>query len=401
MARALRDHARVNASVRLFTIAGIPVSVHASWLAIYALIAWTLAAGYFPRVLPELGTVVAWTYGLLAALALFASVLVHELAHAVVAVAHGLRVRGITLLLFGGVAHMEEEPPTARVEALVAAAGPLASFVIAATLWGARTMGLAGAGAAGAIADYLVAVNVAVGAFNLIPGFPLDGGRLLRAFLWRWNGSLARATYLASRAGVACAALLMAWGAIQMLGGALVSGLWMVLIGLFLRSAANAGYSQVALRRALDGMPVSEIMARDVVAVASDTTVAELAERFWAHHHTTFPVMRGTTVAGIASLADLEQVPREQWTLRRVHDVMRPLDEALTARPTDTVFEALERATTNGVGRLAVIDGGRLVGYLSLKDITHALALRGLARPPGAPGSGRDAARPPSLRRVA
>jgi Zn-dependent protease len=400
MARALRRHARVKATVTLFNVGSIPISVHASWVAIFALIAWTLATGYFPRALPELGTVAAWTYGMVAALALFASVLVHELAHAAVAIAHGLRVRGITLLLFGGVAHMEEEPPTARAEALVAAAGPLASFTIAATLWAARAAGLVGAGVPGAIADYLMAINVAVGAFNLIPGFPLDGGRLLRALLWRWHGSLSRATYLAGRAGVACAMLFIGWGLIQMLGGALVSGVWLVLIGLFLRSAAKAGSSQVALRQILDRLPISAIMTREVVGVPSDATLAELVDRFWAHHHTTVPVLRGSAVIGIASLAELEHVPREQWTLIRVHDVMRPLDGSLVASPTDSAFVALERATTNGVGRLVVVEEGRLLGYVSLKDITHALTLRGAGRAAEA-GAIHDAGAPPHLRRVA
>ena len=391
----------MNATVQLFKVGRIPIAVHASWLAVYALITWTLAVGYFPRVMPDLGAAASWTYGLVAALLLFASVLVHELSHAVVAIAHGLGVRGITLHIFGGVAEMEDEPRTARAEALIAAAGPVASFAIAALLWGARAAGLVGAGWIAAIADYLIAVNVAVGVFNLIPGVPLDGGRLLRALLWRWSGSLSRATYLASRAGVACSVALMLWGGLQMLGGSFVSGLWLVLIGLFLQSAANAGYSQVAVRQALDRLPVSAIMTRDVVSVAADETIGELVDRFWAHHFTTFPVLHHGAVVGVASLAHVQQVPREQWMLTRVRDVMRPLDDSLTARPGDSVFRALERATANGVGRLAVIDGGRFVGYLSLKDITHALALRGLGQAARGATVVPDAVRPPRLRRVA
>jgi Zn-dependent protease/CBS domain-containing protein len=388
----------MGATVRLFTIGGIPIFVHASWLAIYVLITWTLAVGYFPRVLPELGQAAYWMHGLVAALLLFVSVLVHELAHSVVATAHGLSVRVITLHVFGGVSHLEDEAPTPRAEALIAVAGPLASFAIAAVLWGVRAGGLANGGSTGAIAGYLFTVNVLVGVFNLIPGFPLDGGRLLRALLWHWKGSLPRATYLASRVGVGFALALMALGVAQMFAGAFVSGMWLVLIGLFLQNAANASYAQIGLREALDRLPVREIMARDVVVVGPDDTVATLVDRFWDHHVASFPVVEGDRVVGIAGIAALQRVPREQWPLLRVRDIMRPLDETLTVRPTDTAFRALERASANGLGRLAVVDADRLVGYLSMQDITHVLALRGL---------GQDAAsrvlapRPPSLRRAA
>jgi Zn-dependent protease/CBS domain-containing protein len=389
----------MGATVRLFKIAGIPIEVHASWLAIYALITWTLAVGYFPRMLPELEPAAYWIHGLVAALLLFASVLVHELAHSLVARTYGLAVRGITLHVFGGVSHLEDEPPTPRAEALIAAAGPLTSFAIAVALWGVRASWLAPATSAGAVAGYLVTVNVLVGAFNLIPGFPLDGGRLLRAVLWRWKGSLPHATYLASRVGVVFAFALMAWGVSAMFTGALVSGMWLVLIGLFLQNAANASYAQIALREALGRLPVDRIMARDVVAVRPDETVADLVDRFWEHHVASFPVVDGDRVLGIASVAQVQQVAREQWPLLRVADIMRPLDESLTVHPGDTALRALERASANDLGRLAVVEGTRLVGYLSTQDITHVLALQGLGRD-GARRRPRGA-RPSGMRRAA
>jgi Zn-dependent protease/CBS domain-containing protein len=368
----------MGATVRLFKIAGIPIDVHASWLAIYALITWTLAVGYFPRVLPDLAPAAYWIHGLVAALLLFASVLVHELSHSLVATTYGLAVRGITLHVFGGVSHLEDEPPSPRAEAFIAAAGPLASFAIAAALWAVHATGLAGAGSAAAIAGYLVTVNLLVGVFNLIPGFPLDGGRLLRAILWRWKGSLPHATYLASRVGVAFAFTLMAWGVYAMFTGAVVSGMWLVLIGLFLQNAANASYAQIALREALGRLAVDRIMARDVVTVQPDETVTDLVDRFWEHHVASFPVLDGGRVVGIASVGQVKQLTREQWPLLRVRDIMRPLDETLVVRPSDTVLRALERASANGLGRLAVIENDRLVGYLSTQDITHVLALQGL-----------------------
>ena len=376
----------MGATVRLFKIGRIPIFVHASWVVIFALITWTLAVGYFPQALPELGPAQYWMHGLIAALLLFVSVLVHELAHSLVATAHGLTVRGITLHVFGGVSHLEDEAPTPRAEALIAAAGPLASFGIAAVLWGLRAAGLAASGSVGAVVSYLITVNIMVGVFNLIPGFPLDGGRLLRAGLWRWNGSLTRATYLASRAGVVFAFVLMAWGVVQMLSGAVVSGMWLVLIGLFLQNAANASYAQLGLREALGRLSVHDIMARDVISVAPDDTVASLVDRFWAHHVASFPVVDNGRVIGIASIGALQRVPRERWPLLRVREILRPLEETLTVRPTDTALRALERASANGLGRLAVMDGDRLVGYLSMQDITHVLALHGLGRGGSGPG---------------
>jgi CBS domain-containing protein len=304
--------------------------------------------------------------------------------------------------VFGGVSHLEDEPPSPRAEFLIAVVGPLTSFGVAAALWGLQQAGIAATGSAGAIAGYLILVNTIVGIFNLIPGFPLDGGRILRAALWRWKGSLARATYLASRAGAAFAILLMAWGVVQMFAGAFVGGIWMVLIGLFLQNAANASYAQIALRQALERLPVRAIMAREVVSVPPDMTVAGLVEQFWAHHFTSFPVVEGTTPIGIASIAQLQQVARDQWPLLRVRDLMRPLDDSLVVRMDTSVFQALEKASANNVGRLAVVDAGRLAGYLSLKDITHVLALRGLGQD-AATGSalGAAAARRRELRRAA
>jgi Zn-dependent protease/CBS domain-containing protein len=369
----------VGAALRIASIAGIPIRIHASWLAIYALITWTLAVGYFPQALPELGAAAWWVSGLIAALLLFVAVLLHELSHAFVARAHGLRVRGITLHVFGGVSHLEDEPPSARAEFLIAVVGPLTSLGLAGLLWVINAVGLVPAGSPRAIVRYLVAVNAAVGVFNLLPGFPLDGGRLLRAILWRWKGTLARATYLASRVGAGVAFALVGLGVLQILAGGLVGGFWLVLIGLFLRGAADASYAQTALRKALEHLLVRDIMVRDVVAVAPETSLEELVEKFWTHHVTSFPVVRDGRVYGIAAVHDLRGVPRERWPQARAEEVMRPLGEELVVAQGDSVVRALQKAAGNGLGRLAVVESGRLVGYLSLKDITHVLVLRGLA----------------------
>jgi Zn-dependent protease/CBS domain-containing protein len=386
-------------AVRVVTIRGIPVNVHVSWLVIYGLITWTLAVGYFPRTLPNLPPVAYWANGLLAAFLLFVSVLLHELSHSLVAIAHGLSVRGITLHVFGGVSHLEDEPPTPRAEFLIAVVGPITSFAIAAVLWAINAAGLVRPAWAQAVVAYLVLVNVVVGIFNLVPGFPLDGGRLLRAALWKWKGTLDQATYVASRLGVAFAFALMALGVLQIFGGAVLGGVWFIIIGMFLRGAADASYSQMALREALGRVPVRDIMTREVVTVPMDATVAQLADAFWAHHVTSFPVVDGGGVRGIASVQQVHSVPAEQRTQRRVSDLMRPLTDDLVVGPDASVFDALGKASRNDVGRLAVVSNSRLVGYLSLKDITHVLTLRGL--PGGAADRGVGSAPRGPQRRAA
>ncbi len=368
----------MGATVRVLTIRGIPINVHVSWLVIYGLITWTLAVGYFPHALPDLPAAAYWANGLLAALLLFVSVLLHELSHSLVAIAHGLSVRGITLHVFGGVSHLEDEPPTPRAEFLIAVVGPVTSFAIAVVLWLINASGVVQAGWARAVIGYLVVVNVAVGIFNLVPGFPLDGGRVLRAAVWKWKGALDQATYIASRVGVGFAFALMALGVFQIFGGAVLGGFWLIVIGMFLRGAADASYSQMALREALARLPVRDIMTREVVTVPVDASVAQLADAFWAHHVTSFPVVDRDAVRGIASVQQVHTVPPEQRTQRRVSDLMRPLADDLVVGPDDSAFDALGKATWNQIGRLAVIEDGRLIGYLSLKDITHVLALRGL-----------------------
>jgi Zn-dependent protease len=363
--------------LHILKVRGIPIRVHASWLAVYALITWSLAVGYFPRMLPDLPPLAHWANGLLAALLLFVSVLLHELSHSLVARAHGLSVSGITLHVFGGVSQLEDEPPSPRAEFLIAVVGPLTSFALAVVLWGIGEAGIIRAGWARAVVSYLSFVNLAVGIFNLVPGFPLDGGRLLRAALWKWTGTLGRATHIASRVGVGFAFALMALGFLQTLNGAFVGGFWMILIGLFLRSAADASSTRTALREALGTLPVRDVMTCDVVSIAPDATITQLVDRFWAHHFTSFPVVDNGTVHGIASVQQVHQVPPERWPETRVRELMRPLGDELVIHSGDSVFRALEKASRNSLGRLAVLDGSRLVGYVSLKDITHILALRG------------------------
>jgi Zn-dependent protease/predicted transcriptional regulator len=390
----------MGATLRLLSVRGIPINVHASWILVYALITWSLAVGYFPRALPDLPPAAHWAHGLVAALLLFATVLLHELSHALVARGYGLAVHGITLHVFGGVAHLEDEPPRPGVELAIALAGPLTSFGVAAIAWFGVASAGPRSGSARAVLTYLASINVLVGVFNLIPGFPLDGGRVLRAAVWKWKGSLHAATQIASRIGTAFAIALIVLGVFQIFGGAVIGGAWMVMLGLFLHGASAASYTQTAVRDALGRLTVGDVMTRTVITVPPGETLAQLADRLWAQHFTSFPVVSNGTVEGIVSRQHLLAVPRERWAETRVVDVMGPLADNLVVGRRDSVFRALEKASTNGIGRLAVLEQGRLTGYLALTDIAHILALQGFRHDADAWTETRGA-RPTTLRRAA
>jgi Zn-dependent protease/CBS domain-containing protein len=374
-------------SLTLVRIRNIPVRVHVSWLVIYGLIAWSLAVGYFPRVLPDTTVLTHWVTGLVAGLLLFVSVFLHELSHALVARRYGLVVSAITLLIFGGVSQLEEEARSPAMEFWIAIVGPLTSFAIA-LVAGVAARLTESAPVLSAILGYLALVNAMVGAFNLVPGFPLDGGRVLRAALWKVKGELRGAAEMASRAGGVVAILLIILGVLRGFAGDFLGGLWFVLIGVFLRQAGQASYQQLMVRRALEPLAVRDVMARDVVHVSADLPVSQaLDDFFWRHHVSSFPVVAGGRVVGILSIRRLGELPRERWAGTAVSDVMQPIGESLTAAPGDDLWTAFQKLSTNGVGRLAVVDGGRLVGYLSTKDVLHVLTVSAA----GARGGGRRA----------
>jgi Zn-dependent protease len=361
--------------VTLFRVRKIPVRVHPSWLVIVGLITWSLSVGYFPQLLPGLPLAAHWAQGFLAALLLFASVFLHELSHALTAQHYGIRVAGITLHVFGGVSQLTREPDRPGVEFAVAIVGPLTSFVIAGMLAALRSLTAPPAMVA-AVMGYLILVNTIVGFFNLAPGFPLDGGRLLRAALWKARGDLVWATRMASRAGSVFATFLVVVGALRALGGEFLAGLWFIVIGLFLREGAEGSYRQVVLERTLAPLTVRDGMTDTAISVPGDLSIAGVVEDFfWRNHVSSFPVMQGQRLVGIIAVDRLKQVPRARWATTTVGELMLPITESLTAAPGDSLWSAFQKLSQNGLGRLAVVDGGRLVGYLSIKDVTHLLAV--------------------------
>ncbi len=342
---------------------------------IVGLITWSLSVGYFPQILPGVSLGTHWAQGFLGALLLFGSVLLHELSHALTAQRYGIPVSGVTLHVFGGVSQLGREPDRPGVEFAVAIVGPLTSFAIAGVLAVLRWLTQPPVAVA-AVMSYLILVNTVVGVFNLAPGFPLDGGRLLRAVLWRARGDLGWATRVASRAGGMFAMFLIVLGAFRALGGQFLDGLWLILIGLFLRQGAEGSSRQMALERVLAPLAVREGMTPTVITVPPDLSITKAVEDFfWRHHVSSFPVVEGDHLVGIIAVDGLKQLPRERWATTSVRDLMLPVTDALMAAPDDSLWSALQKLSQNGLGRLAVVHHGRLAGYLSIKDVTHLIAV--------------------------
>lgn len=367
-------------------VRGIEIRIDPSWLLIFGLIAWSLAAGYFPRVVPGQDAVAYWAAGALAALLFFASVLLHELSHSLVARGFGMEVPSITLFLFGGVSQLRGEPKQPGHEFWIAAVGPLASFAVAALFWGIGRA-FEPAGMAGAVVGYLAWINVALGVFNLLPGLPLDGGRILRAAVWRWTGSRSRASRVASVAGKGLALGLIALGALQIASGALIGGVWLVLIGFFARSLADASHRGTLLQEILEETHVEDAMVRDVVAVPPDLPVASMLEDYVVSRgHRAFPVREGERVLGVVSLDSVRRIPAERRAEALVSECMEPVAELPRAETGTPLVDALERMGGHPSERLLVFDAaGRLAGLLTQAAVARFLESRRLLQREPAP----------------
>ncbi|MBI4200297.1 MAG: site-2 protease family protein [Chloroflexi bacterium] len=363
----------MRASFQLGRIAGIAIGVHYTWLIAFFLIAWTLAQELFPSWYEGWSRAAYWGTGLLAALLLFASVLLHELAHSLVARSRGLPVRGITLFIFGGVSSLGSEARRAWDEFLIAVVGPLVSLGLA----GLFALGwLAVSGQESpltAIVGYLALVNAMLAVFNLVPGFPLDGGRVLRSILWGVLGSLSRATQVAASVGQAVALVLMGWGILELFSGNQLSGIWVALIGWFLYSAADASRRDALLQRLFRDVPVRKVMDEHPGAIGPEETVEELVRHhFLERGLRALPVQQDDRLVGIVTLSDVKPVPPERWATTRVAEIMtRPPLHAVA--PEAPVAEALNLMAVHDVNQLLVVRQERLVGFLRRADIIRYL----------------------------
>ena len=355
---------------------GITIVVHRSWLLVFALVTWSLGAGYFPRASPQLSPVTTWIVAVGTSLAFFASILVHELGHARVALRYGIPIRSITLFVFGGVAHIAQEASSASVELRVALAGPLTSFALAVAFWVA-TLLAQGADALATPFAYLARINAMVAAFNLVPGFPLDGGRVLRALVWRWTGSFERATRIASMLGQGVGSLFVVGGLVTMFRGDMIDGIWLALIGWFLQNAAAASGGQGKLAHTLGDVRVSQAMSRDCASVARGTTLERLVnEEVLDAGRRCFVVLDNGTLAGLLTLHEIKTVPRERWSTVTVGDVLVPADRLTTVGPDDHLLAALEKLDDARVAQVPVVSEGRVMGMLGRDDILHYVRAR-------------------------
>ncbi len=365
--------------ITLFRIAGIAIRVDASWIVLAVLITWSLAGSVFPLRYRGLRPEVYWTMGAIGAIGLFASILFHEISHAVVARRHGVAMNGITLFIFGGVAEMEEEPGSARTELFTALAGPLATVVLILLLlplaalarnqnWPVVAVGTL---------EYLATINIVLLVFNIIPAFPLDGGRVLRAALWSWKGDQRWATRIASQSGSAFGLVLIILGVVRVVVGDFIGGMWSFLIGSFLRNAARMSYQQVVLREALRGSSVRRFMNTDVVTVPRQTTVADLVENyFYKHHFRMFPVVADGKLAGCVTTREVSGLPREEWRRQTVGAIAVRCSPENSVSPDMDAIDALSRMNKTGASRLLVVEGERLAGILTLKDLLRFLSLK-------------------------
>jgi Zn-dependent protease len=364
--------------ISLFTVLGFEVKVDLSWLFLAVLVTWTLAEFIFPPSYPGLSPATYWWMGLVGMFGLFFSIVFHELSHSLVAREHGLAMGGITLFVFGGIAEMKDEPAGPRPEFLMAVAGPIASIVLAGAFY---SLHLAAASLGwptwleGAL-WYLGLINLILAVFNLVPAFPLDGGRMLRAVLWGWKGNLLWATRIAARIGAGFGIFLVVLGALNVITGNYIGGMWWFLIGLFVRGAANMSYQQLVVREAFAGVPVRRVMDENPVSVSPAMSVADLEDRFYRHRLTAFPVVEDSALVGCATVRDVRQLARERWPATAVRDIMKPCSGDNTIGPEEDALSAFQTMSRTGNRRLVVAEGGRLVGTVSMRDMLEFLSIK-------------------------
>jgi len=356
-------------TISLGRILGIPVDLDYSWFLIFGLLTWTLAVGYYPHEFKGWPTAQYWFIGAVTAIMLFVSVLLHELGHSVVAMHYKVTVRSITLFIFGGVSQIATEPPSANAEFWIAIAGPLVSFALAVIFKLLQPLFSAVAPLL-ALAEYLAYINGVLALFNLIPGFPLDGGRVLRAIIWGSTHSMRRATIIAANVGRFVAYLFIALGVWQMFTGDFANGLWIAFIGWFLESAAAAQVQQQTVQDLLAGHQVSQAMSRDYVAVPAEISVRRLVnQHIIGSGRRSFVVQRGKDIVGLLTLHHLKKVPQEQWPTTTVEQAMIPVEQIKCVQSDAELWTALEEMDRDGVNQLLVKDHGQIQGMLSREDV--------------------------------
>ena len=365
--------------IYLFSLFGFKVNVDLSWVVLGVLITWTLASGVFPSMVENVSQTGYWVMGIAGALGLFLSIIFHEFGHSMIARRFGMEMRGITLFLFGGIAEMEDEPPNAKSEFLMAIAGPAASIILGFLFFGVNFLGRpTWPATASGVLSYLGTINLILAGFNLIPAFPLDGGRVLRAGLWAWKKDLKKATHIAYHIGNGFGTVLLVFGVFSALGGNFIGGVWYFLIGMFLKQASQMSYRQVLVRQSLEGEPVARFMVKDPVTVAPNLTVQSCVDNYIEkYHYKLYPVVdENDELQGCLTLDQIKQIPRENRESVQVKELMKACDNKNTISPDDDAMKALSRMQNHNQSRLMVTREGKLQGIIALKDMMKLLSLR-------------------------
>jgi Zn-dependent protease len=358
-------------------IFGISIRLHISWFIIFALVTWSLAASYFPTAYPSWSLTLAIVVGLITSLLFFVSVLVHELMHSVVAQRNHIPVKPITLFVFGGVSQIAEEPQEPGVEFRVAVAGPLTSLILGGLFWIVYFL-TSSVEPVKATAFWLGIVNLSLAAFNIVPAFPMDGGRVLRSIIWWRTRNLRRATQIASNIGRVVSWLMIFAGIYLMFSGNLANGLWLVFIGWFLGSAAASSYRQLVLQQTLQGHAVSEIMIRDCQLVPPDLSVERLVnEHVLPLGQRCFLVSREGNPTGLVTLQEIKDVPQGERAIQPVSRVMKPLDKLKTVSPDEDLYTVMQLLTEGNINQLPVMQQGKVVGMVARDNLLNFINLKG------------------------
>jgi Zn-dependent protease len=356
---------------------GIPIRIHLSWLLVFGLVTWSLAAGYFPGEYPGWSRVSYWAIGAVTALAFFASILIHELGHSWVARRNGIPIQSITLFVFGGVARISREADTPGVEFRTAIAGPATSIVLAALFAGAWQL-VRDVPLLAAPAIWLARINFIVAVFNLVPGFPLDGGRLFRAAVWHFTGSFRRASRVASFTGQLVAFGLIGWGILTVMGGNVIGGMWLAFIGWFLQNAAAHSHADTNLRELLRDVTVAQAMTPDCRRIERGASLERIVhEEVHGAGRRCFTVTEDGRLTGLLTLHEIKAVPQERWAAVTAGDVMTPAEKVTAVGPKEDLLTALQKMDDANVAQMPVLAAGALVGMIARDQILHYVRVRG------------------------
>jgi len=363
----------------LFKLLGFTVSVDASWGIILFLVVWSLSEGLFPGYFPNLSNPTYWLMGLVGALGLFMSIIIHEFSHSLIARKYGLEIKGITLFIFGGVAEMKDEPNSPKTEFFMSIAGPIASLLLSiffAALYQIAKITELPVPIIG-ILGYLSAINMLLAAFNMIPAFPTDGGRILRSLLWWIKGDIYWATQVASRISMIFAIAIIFIGFMSLIEGNFIGGMWWILIGSFLFNAANASFQRLVMKQSFEGKTVRHFMNPTPVTVPSHITLQAFVDNYlYPHHYKMFPVVKDDQISGLITIQALKAHPHETWKHLPVGKAMQLQSPDNSIDSSTPINDALNKMSETGLSRLLVVEGKKVVGIITLKDLLEYLALK-------------------------